>query len=36
MNTINIVSDDSVGSLEVTFTFSAGDAVRGCVVRSGL
>ena len=37
---INIVSDESVGSLEVMFTFGEGDLAHGCVdtqllIRSG-
>ena len=41
MNTINIVSDESVGSLEVMFTFCEGDLARGCLgtqllIRSGV
>ena len=40
MSTINIVNDESVGSLEVMFTFGEGDFARGCVgtqllIRSG-
>ena len=39
-NTLHTVSDNSVGSLEVMFTFGAGDVARGCVdtqllMRSG-
>ena len=37
---MNIVSDESVGFLEVMFTFGEGDLARGCVgtqlvIRSG-
>ena len=32
MSTINIVSDESVDSLEVTFSFGEGDLAHGCVV----
>ena len=37
---INIVSDESIGSLEVMFTFGGADLARGCVdtqllIRSG-
>ena len=40
MSTINIVNDESVGSLEVIFTFGEGDLARDCVdmqllIRSG-
>ena len=40
MSTKNIVSDESVCSLQVMFTFGEGDLARGCVgmqllIRSG-
>ena len=28
---VNVVSDESVGTREVAFTFGAGDLARGCV-----
>ena len=40
MSTMDIVSDESVGSLAVMFTFGEGDPARGCIgtqllIRSG-